>query len=338
MLTQRMIDILKAIVEEFINTAEPIGSKTLVDKYHLPYSSATIRNDMADLERLGYLEKPHTSAGRVPSNKGYQYYCENLVNNDLDTNVKNAVVALFNEQSTNVEDAIKQSCKVISEMTNLASGFLGPEVSNQCLEHISAYPLDSKTLVAVFITNTGHTENKTFRFEEDVTSDDIKECIELLNDRLKGTPINQLTERLNLIKPILKTSIKQREMLFNAFYGAFLKFASETLYVQGSNNMIYQPEYADIEKLKEMVKMFDDPKFFKKMSKKTGAEVASLTNNGTELIWKDDMACVSSELKMGKGENDKARLMVVGPRRMNYEKVIALLDLITNEVNKFYVK
>ena len=163
-LTQRMVDILKAIVDEFVSTAEPVGSKTLVDKYNLPYSSATIRNDMATLESLGYLEKPHTSAGRIPSNKGYQYYCENLLKKDMDEDVKYALANIFDKRTANIEDAIKESCKIVSEMTNLATGMLGPDAKNQTLERIKVFQIDSRMAVCVFITNTGHTENKTFNF------------------------------------------------------------------------------------------------------------------------------------------------------------------------------
>ena len=164
-LTQRMVDILKAIVDEFVSTAEPVGSKTLVDKYDLPYSSATIRNDMALLETMGYLEKPHTSAGRIPSNKGYQYYCEHLLRKDLDDEVKYALSSIFDHKSIDIDEAIKTSCKMVSEMTNLATGMLGPDAKTQTLEHIKVFQIDSKTAVCVFITSTGYTENKTlFKF------------------------------------------------------------------------------------------------------------------------------------------------------------------------------
>ena len=154
-LTQRMVEILRAIVDEFVSTAEPVGSKTLVDKYDLPYSSATIRNDMATLESLGYLEKPHTSAGRIPSNKGYQYYCEHLLKKEMDEEVKYALANIFDRRSANIEDAIKESCKIVSEMTNLATGMLGPDAKNQTLEFIKVFQIDPKTAVCVFITNTG---------------------------------------------------------------------------------------------------------------------------------------------------------------------------------------
>ena len=196
MLTARNIEILKAIVDEFIESAEPVGSKTLVDKYHLPYSSATIRNDMAALEVMGYLEKPYTSAGRIPSNKGYQFYCEHLIHKEADDSMKYALSNIFTKESMNIDDAIKESCRVISDMTNLASGVLGPDANNQTLEHIKLFPIDSKTAVCVFITNIGHTENKVFNFKEDLSVEDIKNCTGILNDRLKGTSIGSLKDKL----------------------------------------------------------------------------------------------------------------------------------------------
>ena len=337
-LTLRMVEILKAIVDEFVATAEPVGSKTLVDKYGLPYSSATIRNDMAALETMGYLEKPHTSAGRIPSNKGYQYYCENLLKKDIDDEVKYALSNIFDKRSVNIEDAIKESCKIVSEMTNLASGMLGPDAKSQTLEHIRVFQIDPKTAVCVFITNTGHTENKTFNFQDEVSIEDIQTCTDILNDRLKGTLIHELPEKLESLRPILTQSVQRFEMLYNAFAGAFVKFASETLYFDGTTNMMYQPEYADIEKLKELTKFFDDSKMFRSLvDKQTGAnEVVAVTPKGTELVWKDDLAIVSSEIKLSDNPSENARLMVVGPRRMEYSRVVNLLDFICKEIENMF--
>ncbi len=337
-LTQRMVDILRAIVDEFVSTAEPVGSKTLVDKYDLPYSSATIRNDMAALESMGYLEKPHTSAGRIPSNKGYQYYCEHLLKKDMDDEVKYALSNIFDRRSANIEDAIKESCRIVSEMTKLASGMLGPDAKNQNLEHIKVFQIDPKTAVCVFISNTGHTENKTFNFQDEVPIEDIQTCTDILNDRLKGTPIQDLPEKLESLKPILTKSVQRFEMLYNAFAGAFVKFASETLYFDGTTNMMYQPEYADVEKLKELTKFFDDSRLFRNLvDKQTGSnDVVAITPKGTELVWKDDIAIVSSEIRLSDNPDENARLMVVGPRRMEYSRVVNLLDFICKEIEDMF--
>ena len=337
MLTARMIEILKAIVDEFVMTAEPVGSKTLVDKYHLDYSSATIRNDMAALESLGYLEKPHTSAGRIPSNKGYQFYCEHLLKKDIDEEVKYALTNIFDKKaSNNIEDAIKESCKIISDMTSLASGMLGVNASNQTLEHIKVFPVDKRTAVCVFITNTGYTENKTFNFKEDVSVEDIKNCTDILNDRLKGSKIADLSEKLESLRPIIVQTVKRHEMLFNAFAGAFMKFANETLYFSGTGNMMYQPEYADVERLKEIAKYFEDASLFRQLtSHKNSDDMYAVTPKGTELYWKDDVAIVTSEIKLNDSD-ENARLMVVGPRRMEYSKVVSLLDFISKEIEDMF--
>ncbi|MBR0461554.1 MAG: heat-inducible transcription repressor HrcA [Erysipelotrichaceae bacterium] len=335
MLTQRMVDILRSIVDEFVETAEPVASKTLVDKYKLPYSSATIRNDMAILEAEGYIEKPHTSAGRVPSNKGYKFYCEHLLNKDMDEEIKYAVSNIFSDSSMNVEDCVRESCRMISDMTNLTSGVLGPNSNTQTLEHISVFPLDAKTAVCVFVTNTGHTENKTFNFQSEVSADDIKICTDILNDRLKGTPVNELKEKLESIRPILVQSVKRHEMLFNAFIGAFSRFASDRLYFSGTSKLMYQPEYSDIEKLKGLIKIFDDPEAIREVvDNKDVTDVAVITPKGTELFWKDDMAIVTSEIKLA--NSDVGRLMVVGPRRMEYNRVISLVDFIARQIEEIY--
>ena len=338
MLTQRMVDILKAIVDEFVATAEPVGSKTLVDKYRLPYSSATIRNDMAVLEDMGYLEKPHTSAGRIPSNKGYQYYCEHLLRRDLDDEVKYALSSIFDHKSIDIDEAIKTSCKIVSDMTNLATGMLGPDAKVQTLEHIKVFQIDSKTAVCVFITNTGYTENKTFNFVDEVSIEDIETCTSILNDRLKGTHIYELPDKLESLKPVLTKSVQRFEMLYDAFAGAFVKFASETLYIDGTTNMMYQPEYADVEKLRELTRFFDDSKLFRRLVEHETEEknVVAVTPKGTELVWKDDMAIVSSEIKISDNPNENARLMVVGPRRMEYSRVVSLLDFICKEIEDMF--
>ncbi len=339
MLTVRNIEILKAIVEEFIESAEPVGSKTLVQKYHLPYSSATIRNDMAALEALGYLEKTHTSSGRIPSNKGYQFYCEHLIDSEdkkADEDAKYAISNIFSRESMNIDDAIKESCRVISDMTNLTSGILGPDASQQTLEHIKLFPIDSKTAVCVFITNIGHTENKVFNFQDEVSIEDIKNCTEVLNDRLKNTPINQLQDKMKSIKPILTQCVKRHEMLFNAFYGAFVKFASEKLYFSGASNMMYQPEFSDIEKLKELMQIMNDSNLFRKLiSNDNKSKLVYKTESGTNLLWLDDLAVVLSDINIGES-SEKVKLIVLGPNRMQYDRILGLIDYVSSEIEKKY--
>ena len=330
----RIVEIFKAIVDEFIQTAEPVGSKALMTKYNLPYSSATIRNDMQLLEEMGYLEKTHTSSGRIPSTKGYQYYCENLLEDKLDKKITLALNSMLSNDTLELEEAIQESCNILAQMTNLATGALGPDSSLQRLEHIKLFPIDERSAVCVFITNTGHTETKNFRFEEDISINDIQKCTEILNSRLKDTLVDELPHKLKMIKPILESNLYRHEMLFSAFLGAFIKFASDNFYYSKTSNILYQPEYSDIERLKQLMEMLDDNNIWRKFGSGKSNQLAIRTSNGAELSWVDDFAIVKRTFKVS--DNEEGQLMVVGPPRMDYGRIVSMLEYVTALIEKMY--
>ncbi|WP_442878021.1 heat-inducible transcriptional repressor HrcA [Anaerorhabdus sp.] len=333
MLTQRRVDIFKAIVDEFIQSAEPVGSKTLMEKYDLPYSSATIRNDMQFLEEMGYLEKTHTSSGRIPSTQGYKFYCENLLEAKLDPKMEIAIKDLFTDRHLNLEEAILQSCNMLSQMTNLTTGVLGPDASMQRLEHIKIFPINERSAVCVFITDNGHTENRTFNFSDDVSIEDIEQCCSILNDRLKGTYVHDVLDKMQAIKPILAEHVQRHEMLFQAFIKAFMKFASENVYFKGQNNLLYQPEFADIEKLKQLMSMLENRSMWRQLGKQS-QELVVKTQEGSKMVWVDDVAVVSSKFRVS--DSEEGELMVVGPSRMDYDKVASLLEYVSSTIEEFY--
>ncbi|MCR4951722.1 MAG: heat-inducible transcriptional repressor HrcA [Solobacterium sp.] len=335
MLTPRRIEIFKAIVDEFIKTAEPVGSKTLQQKYHLSYSSATIRNDMQVLEEMGYLEKTHTSSGRVPSTLGYKFYCENLLDNSyIDKRMEVAIKDAFQLQNLNIEDAIRQSCSILSEMTNMTAGAIGPDSSEQKLEHIKLFPIDERNCVCVFITNTGHTETKNFHFDENIPFSDMETCTDVLNQKLKGVRISDLPERMQEIRPDLNAVVKRHDLLFTAFVRAFVKFAGENVYFSGKDRMLYQPEFEDITKLKQLMSMLEDSKVWRRIGQNDKA-LAVTTTRGATLTWYDDLAVVRSSFKVNNSEGGE--LMVIGPSRMNYDKVVSMLDYAAKMIEKMYM-
>ncbi len=334
MLTPRRIEIFKAIVDEYIRTAEPVGSKTLQQKYKLPYSSATIRNDMQVLEEMGYLEKTHTSSGRIPSTAGYKFYCENLLkDSNIDKKMEVAIRSAFDASNLNVQEAVEQSCQILSEMTNMTTGAVGPDSSSQRLEHIKLFPIDDQNAVAVFITNTGHTETKNFHFERAISIKDIETCTDVLNQRLKDVPVSELVQRMEELKPVLGQVVEQHDVLFTAFVQAFVKFASENVYFSGKDKMLYQPEFEDISKLKKLMSVLDDTSKWKELNNSEHA-VTVTTSKGAELTWVNDVAIVRSTFHVNKDE--KGQLMVVGPSRMNYERVVSMLDYVAQMIEDMY--
>ena len=333
MLTERQLLILKTIVEEFIQSAEPVGSKTMLAKYDLPYSSATIRNEMMALEEEGLLEKMHTSSGRVPSIEGYRFYVEHLMGKRDDISVEYEIASLF-DVNFSVQDVIRKSCDVLSKMTSLTSVVLGPDAGKQKLEHIKLFPINDQSAVAVFITDVGHTENRVFNFESNVSLKDLEVCTQILNDRLKGTLIAEVVEKMESIRPLLAQSIARYETLFKAFLNVFSQFANEYVYLSGQNNLMYYPEFANIERLKSMMNMLESNQWFELINSNSSLTVQM--NDRTGLIWYDDMAVITSKFKVS--DNEEGEMIVVGPNRMQYDRITSLINAMAEAIEDMYRK
>lgn len=332
-LTQRQQIIFKTIVEEFTRCAEPVGSKTLMQLLDFPVSSATIRNEMAQLEKFGLLEKTHTSSGRVPSSRGYRYYVEYLMETDLDIPTKQSLRTVFTERQYSIDEVVEKSCDILSHMTNLTSVVLGPECDTQRLQHIQLIPINEKSAVAIFVTNEGHTENKVFQFKTDVSIDDIKNCTDLLNDQLVGTPICDIVDRMREIEPLMAAKLVRHEVLFEAFVAAFMRFAKEKVAVSGRGNMLFQPEFADVNRLKELMNVLENGRLFKEWTGQDG-NVSVQIGDKKELMQIGDCSVISA--KFHYSNNEEGRLMVVGPNRMQYSKVVGLMDYMTSVIEDIF--
>ena len=332
-LTNRQNVIFKTIVEEFTRTAEPIGSKTLMNLLDFPVSSATIRNEMAALEKVGLLEKTHTSSGRIPSSKGYRYYVENLLETNLDVPMQQTLKTYFTQRHYSIDDVVSKSCDILSEMTNLTSIALGPDCENQCLQHVQLVTVNEKSAVAIIVTNKGHTENKFFQFKEEVSTDDLKKCTDLLNDKLVGTPICQVVDRMNDIHPIMAATLVRHEVLFEAFVTAFMKFAQDRIKVSGRGNMLFQPEFSDLNRLKELMNVLENGHMIKEWTNKE-SNVSVRIGNRKELTQIGDCSIISA--KFHYSDSEEGQLMVVGPNRMQYSKVVGLMDYMTNVIEDIF--
>ena len=332
-LTNRQNVIFKTIVEEFTRTAEPIGSKTLMNLLDFPVSSATIRNEMAALEKVGLLEKTHTSSGRIPSSKGYRYYVENLLETNLDVPMQQTLKTYFTQRHYSIDDVVSKSCDILSEMTNLTSIALGPDCEDQCLQHVQLVPVNEKSAVAIIVTNKGHTENKFFQFKEEVSTDDLKKCTDLLNDKLVGTPICQVVDRMNDIHPIMAATLVRHEVLFEAFVTAFMKFAQDRIKVSGRGNMLFQPEFSDLNRLKELMNVLENGHMIKEWTNKE-SNVSVRIGNRKELTQIGDCSIISA--KFHYSDSEEGQLMVVGPNRMQYSKVVGLMDYMTHVMEDIF--
>ena len=336
MISARQKAILKAIVEEFIETAEPVGSKALMQKYQLPYSSATIRNDMASLEEKGFLEKTHTSSGRIPSANGYRYYVDHLLETRIEDKVEHEMQVLFHDRQQSLNEIVHRSCEMLSELTQLTSVVLGPDSPYESLQQITMVPLTSRSVTVIIVTDKGHVENKTFSINDYISLDDIQSCVGVMNDMLIGTPIDTVTTQLETeVKPILASRIKEHEILFNAFLEAFMRFARSNVYFSGKENMLYQPEFNDVNKLRKLVTAFENSQMWNALlpidacdgvTVKIGADVP-LSNLG-------DVSVISGTFKTS--SRSHGTISVIGPTRMPYEKVVSLVEYVSKNIEEIF--
>ena len=210
--------VLKLIVEHFIKTAEPVGSRTLIENYNFNYSGATIRAEMNSLEQEGFLEKTHTSSGRVPSSKGYRYYIEHLRERSVSDEFKYQMQSILDEKIRSIDDVIKQSCEILSQMTSLASIVLGPNATQEKLISVQLVPISKNSATCVFITDQGYVENKTFVLDDTTSLSDVESCVKLLNKRQKvHSQEKQLEETLaNYERELESINREKREVMAKA--------------------------------------------------------------------------------------------------------------------------
>ncbi len=328
MLSKRQSEILKVIIEEHIKTAKPVGSESICD--NIKCSSATIRNEMVELENNGYLEKTHISSGRIPSEKGYRYYVDNLMepkNMTGDEMLK--LQTIFHNTELDLNDAITKSIEIISQMTAYTSVVLGDNSSDK-LKKVEVIPINDTELVAIVITDKGHTEDKIISLTN-IDMNDIKKMVDLINELLVGTPIDEVSSKLEYeIKPVISKYVKQHEMIYNAFYNAFNDFAktNNSCHFVGKTNILNQPEFNDSDKIRNIINKFED---------KNLVDCIEETNNGvnvyigSESKFDDDVTVIKTKYHSDNGEGTIA---IIGPKRMEYDKVVSLLEFIKEKIER----
>lgn len=324
--------ILKLIVEEFIKNAQPVSSKALIEAYDLRYSSATIRSEMNALEKAGYLEKMHTSSGRVPSSKGYRYYIDNLRGKSVDRAFKYHLQNILEQKVQSVEEVIRSSCEILSQMSNLASIVLGPSALDEHLVAIQIIPISESSATAVFVTDQGYVENKTFVISKGTSSRDVERCVRLLNDRLRGTAISELVQKMELIRPLLKDYVVDHDLLYQAFLEAFVGFARDRLSAYGQEELLGQPEFAhDADKMRRLLELLEKPEVFRAARNEDGGISVHV---GGESASDEDVSIVSAKVNVP-GQR-AGSIAIVGPKRMDYAKVVSALEYLVKELEKHF--
>ena len=326
MLTKRQENILKLITTEYIKSARPVGSNLICKE--LNCSSATVRNEMATLEDLGLLEKTHTSSGRVPSEAGYRYYVDHLMKlKELNGEDLYKLQIIFDNQQLQLNDTLSESLKLISDMTSYTSIVLGGASHDNKLKEIHVIPIDIENLIVILATDTGHVENKKVSLKN-VSLDEIKKTVDLINELIVGTPIDEISSKLEFeIKPIIGRYVKEHEMVYNTFYQVFKDFSSKNINVVGRNNILKQPEFNNVEKIQHIFDKLDNKDEMIDSIKEDNNDIKIYIGKENKL---DDDVTVIQTKYHSKGE--EGTIAIVGPKRMDYDRVVTLLEYIKDNL------
>ena len=326
LITDRQEKLLKLIVEEYIKDVRPVGSKALCEVMNC--SSATIRAEMSNLEDLGLLEKTHISSGRIPSERGYRYYVDNIMRPaEMNGEDMLKLQTIVDNKSLQINDVILKSMEIISELTHYTTIVLGKQSSENLVSKVEVIPIDSNNIVAIVVTDRGHVEHKNIYIPEAVDSKEIKQTVDLINKIIVGTSIDAVGEVLEYqVKPIIGRYVKQHEALYNAFYNAFSDFANESVRVNGTKNILMQPEFNDADKIRDIVSKFEDKDIVNSIKEENDGVKIYI---GSENNFDDDVTVIKTKYTIN---GEEGTIALVGPKRMEYDRVITLLNYIMDNI------
>ena len=329
MLTDRQNKTLKIIIEKYIKEPVPVGSKSISKQ--LKCSSATVRNDMMALENLGLLEKTHTSSGRIPSEKGYRYYVDNLMElKKMNAEDMLKLQIVFKNQQLALSDVITKSLQVISDMMNYTTVVLGSTSHENLLKQVEVVPIDECNMIVIVVTDKGHVEHKNIKLE-DVSVEEVKKTITLINNLVSGTPIDEVVHKLEFeIKPIIGNYVKQHEQLYKVFYNVFNDFTNQEVNVVGRNKMLEQPEFSsNIEKIKNVYNKLEDKELLKNIEEDDDNNIKVYI--GEESNIDSDVTMIKTKFKK---DGHEGTIAIIGPKRMEYERVVNMLDFLKENIER----
>lgn len=339
-LDERKLKILQAVIRNYLETGEPVGSRTISKFADLNLSSATIRNEMADLEELGYILQPHTSAGRIPSDKGYRLYVDNMM---LDK-VKEVheMKELLLEKEEKMEHLLKQVARVLASNTNYATMISAPQCSQNKLKFIQLSRVDNQQLVVVVVVEGNIIKNSIIDVNEELDDEALLKLNILLNTNLNGMPIGEIS--LGMITRMKQQAGTHSEIVANAIDAVAAAIKEEEdleIYTSGATNIFRYPELSDNQKASEIISTFEEKQMLSALVQETLAReentgIQVYIGNESPIGGMEDCSIVTATYELGEGM--KGTVGIIGPKRMDYEKVVGTLKDLMGRLDDLYKK
>ncbi len=330
---ERKKQVLNAIITDYIVNAEPVGSRAVAKKYDLGVSPATIRNEMSDLEEEGYIEQPHTSAGRVPSAKGYRYYVDNLMEREvLNPAQLMQVKEVLAAETSEIDEFMRSCCNMISALTNYTALAAIPEQSRSTLSNIQLVQVNAYQVLVIMLASTGIIRHKMIEVDAPITEDELSHIEQMLRQNLIGKEIKHISYELlrdlladyHLRERMAKQALNMLEHLTND--------EEHKIFTGGVMNMLSQPEFHDIEKLKNMFSLIEEEAKIEELLNSAGSDRLTVTIGGEMPVEgaKDCSMVVANYFVNGQKAGS---IGVLGPTRLNYGRTVSLMEFIAEELS-----
>lgn len=336
MLEDRKYKVLRAVINSYISSAKPVGSNTISKEYNLGVSSATIRNEMSDLENLGYLNKPHTSAGRVPSDKAYRFYVNYILDGRKflsDSNMLD-LEDIFDYKAADYDSIIKTSSKVLSSLTSYTALVISPQIKKEKLKLLKLILIEENTILLILVTDLQNVKNKIFTVSEPVEQEDLNAIAKILNDKLVGSDLANINNIFNM--GILHD--KGFNNILESIHDLVKESLEETrnieIHTEGVNRIFDHPEYNNIEKAKSLISFIEDRDLLIKAIVKNNLDSGTEVTIGDENIFDPlkESTLITTSYRVG--DKTIGKLGVVGPTRMDYLNIIGLLEVFSYNLTK----
>ncbi len=326
-LDERKYLILQAIIDDYIMTAVPVGSRTISRKSGVGYSPATIRNEMSDLEELGYLAQPHTSAGRVPSYKAYRLYVDHLMKTvRLTSDEREQMQEHLISKSKQVESVIRSAANVLSDATKYTSVIVAPKLATLRIRHVQLVPVAERTALMVIVTNAGIVKDAIIRVPEGMDSDDLYAISRMLTQKLADKPLEAVRQAFS---ELLRNAEQNRKLLGETLSVIEQRLESgpdaADVIVGGSGNMLEYPEYSDVNKARSFLAVLESKDTLRRLvGRDGGMEISIRIGPENQVPELNDCSIVTASYRVG--DHSTGTLGIIGPTRMNYNRVISVLD------------
>ncbi len=328
--------VLLAIVHDYIATAEPVGSRTIAKKYRLGVSPATIRNEMADLEEQGYIEQPHTSAGRVPSERGYRYYVDYLMEKEQLSREEEEIIRRgYETKVKDVGQVIHKTGQLLSQLTHCTAMVLTPQIGTSCFRHIQLVPMHSSQAMVIVVMDNGIVHHRMIETPDSISSTDMETLSKVLNAKLQGLTMESI--KLTLMKEIYLELGRYKHILdlaMELMQDSLVLKTEDKIYLGGVFNMLSQPEFHNVEKVKTMLSIMEQEKMLHELLACESQDDGVTVRIGGEIKYNviRDYSMVAAPYSVS-GQKIGS-IGVLGPTRMEYAKVISIVDFMTANLSQ----